>query len=325
MTYLGIHTTFNRSKKEDYKEMLEKINKRLEGWKSKLLSQAGRSMLIRTVASTIHTYQMSTHMLPKSIYKSLNIKGGLGLRKMESMNVALLAKTGWEMSQPNVGIWHKLLTKKYLKSTTFTNVASKNTDSSLWKGILKTRPLLEKCMCFNITNGSSVKVWFDLWIPSMKNFKPLPLNPQIDLSQGLKVSDLINQINRLWDLQKLQLFFQPTNRFIWTKTQNGRFSIKSAHHIASNMTSSINTVIPNISWKKIWKFKIHDRHKFLLWKILWNILPTRERLKRFISSIPSTNCHFCDGSEETLLHLFIECPLSRILWSQSNWPLNLAP
>ncbi|KAG6639074.1 hypothetical protein CIPAW_10G075900 [Carya illinoinensis] len=72
MTYLGIHTTFNQSKKEDYKEMLEKINKRLEGWKSKLLSQAGRSMLIRTVASTIPTYQMSTHMLPKSISESLN-------------------------------------------------------------------------------------------------------------------------------------------------------------------------------------------------------------------------------------------------------------
>lgn len=70
--YLGLLTTFGRSRKEDYKEMLEKINKHLEGWKSKMLSQAGRTMLIRTVVGAIPTYQMATHLIPKSICKKLD-------------------------------------------------------------------------------------------------------------------------------------------------------------------------------------------------------------------------------------------------------------
>ncbi|KAG2693813.1 hypothetical protein I3760_08G113300 [Carya illinoinensis] len=135
----------------EYRETNPKM-KYLEGWRSKLLSQAGRMMLIRTVASTIPTYQMSTHLLPKSVCKSMNTsfknfwwgtkkdqkhklylkswksicqpkkEGGLGLRLMENMNMALLTKTGWEISQANTNIWHSLLTTKYLKTNTFWQV-----------------------------------------------------------------------------------------------------------------------------------------------------------------------------------------------------------
>lgn len=74
MKHLGLLTSFNRAKKENYKEVLERINKKLEGWKSKLLSQVGRTMLIRIMASTIPLYQMSLFLLPKSTCKSLDVK-----------------------------------------------------------------------------------------------------------------------------------------------------------------------------------------------------------------------------------------------------------
>lgn len=77
---------------------MEKINKKLEGWKSKLLSQAGRTLLIRTVASTIPTYHMQSFALPKVVCKSLNtsfkISGGIGLRLRENLNLTLLGKIG---------------------------------------------------------------------------------------------------------------------------------------------------------------------------------------------------------------------------------------
>ncbi|KAG6730571.1 hypothetical protein I3842_01G087100 [Carya illinoinensis] len=57
---------------------------------------------------------------------------------------------------------------------------------------------------------------------------------------------------------------------------------------------------------------------------MWDILLTRECIKYFIPTLSSINCPLCDGTDETLLHLFIECPISRILWSQSNWLLNLS-
>ncbi|XP_042964528.1 uncharacterized protein LOC122298726 [Carya illinoinensis] len=244
-------------------------------------------------------------------------------------------------SQSN-SIWQHLLSKKYLKSIVFETTISKATDSPFWKGLLTTRPLLKKGTCFKITNGLSVKVWSDPWIPTLEGFKPFPLDHTIDHSNNMKVSELISQSNDSWNIPILVSLFQQdsineilkiplplsnqsSDKLVWTPTQNGIFSVKTAYHLASNATNPLREVIPNIQWRKIWRLRIHDRHKLLLWKIIWDILPTRDHLKHFIPTLSSTNCPLCDGTEETLLHLFVECPVSRILWSQSSWPLNLSP
>lgn len=135
--YLGLPTSFNRAKKESFKDLIEKINNKLEGWKSKLLWQTRSTMLISIMASSISSYQMLSFMLPKSVYRSLNKSlknllwsfpnnqthkltlkswksicqpknaGGLGLRLIEDMNLSL-PKTGWEMSKANMGLWHDI-------------------------------------------------------------------------------------------------------------------------------------------------------------------------------------------------------------------------
>lgn len=59
MKYLGLPSSFNKPKKENYKELLDRVGKKkkkLEGCTLKLSSQAGRTMLIRMVASTIPSY-----------------------------------------------------------------------------------------------------------------------------------------------------------------------------------------------------------------------------------------------------------------------------
>ncbi|XP_042950095.1 uncharacterized protein LOC122282210 [Carya illinoinensis] len=249
---------------------------------------------------------------------------------------------GWELSKSTNNIWQNLLSKKYLISNSFKDTISKATDSLFWKGILSTRSLLAEGQCFKITNGLSVSVWSDPWIPTVEGFKPTPINHSIDTSSVMKVSELISHTNGQWNLPILRSLFrqdsineilkiplaqtnQGPDTLIWTKTHNGSFSVKTAHHLASSIASHLpfRDLNPDIQWNEIWNLKIHDRHKLLLWKIIWDILPTRERLKSFIPSLTSINCPLCDEAEETLLHLFIACPISRILWSQSKWPLNL--
>ncbi|KAG6629497.1 hypothetical protein CIPAW_14G089200 [Carya illinoinensis] len=317
---------------------------------------------------------MSTHLLPKFVCKSMNTsfknfwwgtkkdqkhklylkswksicqpknEGGLGLRLMENMNMALLAKTGWEISQANTNVWHSILTKKYLKTNTFWQVTPKVTDSIFWKHLLQTRKLLEQDMCYQISNGTSVSAWIDPWIPSLESFRLNPLSHITDLSPSLKVSDFIIQESHYWNLPKMKQFFShesikeilkiplPSTRLredrhIWVKNHNGKFSVKTAYHLAAKSNNGIqvsNSNMDNTAFEKIWKLKIHDRHKLLLWKIFWDIPPTRGILKRFLSSMPSLLCPLCNEQEETLFHLFIECPISRILWRQSRWPLNIS-
>ena len=70
--YLGFPMTCGRSKVNTFKEIQEKISKRVIGWKEKFISKAGREVLIKTVAQAIPTYSMSVFKLHKTICDGIN-------------------------------------------------------------------------------------------------------------------------------------------------------------------------------------------------------------------------------------------------------------
>ena len=58
--YLGLPLFFGKSKSAAFKYILEKVSGKIEGWRAKTLSQAGRTVLIKLVATTIPFYVMSS-------------------------------------------------------------------------------------------------------------------------------------------------------------------------------------------------------------------------------------------------------------------------
>ena len=50
---------------------MERIWKKLNGWKEKLLSQAGQEILIKVVVQAILIYTMSCFKLPKGLVKDI--------------------------------------------------------------------------------------------------------------------------------------------------------------------------------------------------------------------------------------------------------------
>lgn len=123
--YLCLPILFGNSKLEAFHYILDKIHKKIDRWRAKTLSQAGRLVLIKTVAAAMPTYVISSFLLLVSFYnnldrmfkdlwwgfpleksKNLTLKswdsmclskalGGLGLRRMKDVNMALIAKLGW--------------------------------------------------------------------------------------------------------------------------------------------------------------------------------------------------------------------------------------
>ena len=71
--YLGLPALVGRAKKRSFSYLKERVWKKLQGWKEKLLSITGREVLIKAVIQAIPTYTMGCFKLPKGLIKELEV------------------------------------------------------------------------------------------------------------------------------------------------------------------------------------------------------------------------------------------------------------
>ncbi|KAI5445463.1 hypothetical protein KIW84_013627 [Lathyrus oleraceus] len=69
--YLGLPIDFVRSKKELFYFALDRVWKKLNGWKKKALSGAGGEVLIKVFAQVILSYIMSCYRFPEGCYQEI--------------------------------------------------------------------------------------------------------------------------------------------------------------------------------------------------------------------------------------------------------------
>ena len=61
-----------KSKMSTFREVQERVTKRVMGWKEKYISKVGREVLIKTVAQVIPTYSMNKFKIPKKFCDDIN-------------------------------------------------------------------------------------------------------------------------------------------------------------------------------------------------------------------------------------------------------------
>ena len=71
-SYLGLPTLIGRSKYQAFSFLKERVWKKIREWKGKLLSRAGKEVLIKVVAQSIPTYTMGGFQLPVKLCDELN-------------------------------------------------------------------------------------------------------------------------------------------------------------------------------------------------------------------------------------------------------------
>lgn len=158
------------------------------------------------------------------------IVGGLGFQQTKDINKAFLAKWGWQLLCGSNSFWASLVKAKYLTGRCFLDVDDKRADSWVWKGIVECKELLLRGACTNIGSGVAIDVWEDPLVPTLPNFSPLPLQPQLQ-QPGLLVRDLFLETGG-WDVSKLRqsLKFPLLLRFLvlvgfgpWQQMGSSRF------------------------------------------------------------------------------------------------------
>ena len=72
-SYLGLPMLIGRSKYQVFSFLKERVWKKIRGWKGKLLSKAGKEVLIKAMAQSIPTYMMGVFQLPVKLCDELNM------------------------------------------------------------------------------------------------------------------------------------------------------------------------------------------------------------------------------------------------------------
>ena len=70
--YLGLPPLIRKEKRKAFNRIKDQVGKHIARWKGKLLSNAGREILIKTVAQATPTYTMNYFKILDSLCKELN-------------------------------------------------------------------------------------------------------------------------------------------------------------------------------------------------------------------------------------------------------------
>ena len=73
----------------------------------------------------------------------------------------------------------------------------------------------------------------------------------------------------------------------------------------------------------IWKIKVSLCIKIFMWFVHKEVILTKDNLMK-INWVGNPRCCFCDQNE-TIKHLFLECPLAKLLWRSIHIAFNIQP
>lgn len=140
--YLGHHLLHCGRNRDAHVYLVERAKKRLEGWKLRCVSRAGRLTLAQSVLGSISIFHMQMEKLPTWVHKDLdramrrcvwgkndgsreihileweeltkpNRLGGASIKIGQRMNWALLTKLAWRVLTSNGELWCDMLKAKY--------------------------------------------------------------------------------------------------------------------------------------------------------------------------------------------------------------------
>jgi hypothetical protein len=220
--YLGVNFKLRGNRIADFQDLIDKISSKLQGWKAKLLSQAGRLTLINSVLNSISIYTFSVFKVPETVCKKLDSlinafwwghdssrkkmhmtnwetitkpknQGGLGIKKFGPMNKALLTKQYWRIrNNPNL-LLSKTLKSKYCPNGDLHSHKPNQKASWIWRTIMcQDNPKLSQAS-WRVGRGHNIPINHPAWY-KFKSTTPPHVQNQITT-----VADLIDQQNARWN------------------------------------------------------------------------------------------------------------------------------
>jgi len=352
--YLGCSLFQGRPPADLFRTLTSKAVAKLDDWKAKSFSKAGRIILIQSNLESLPIHTMQCYKLPSRITDQLDrihreffwkkntsekglplvawdkicrpkILGGLGLRKSAAVNIAFLAKLAWKILTQPENLWVQQMRAKYGAPERFFEARSKPTDSWVWKCLLRLRPFIKQGIRWKVGNGRSINFWTDNWCAEDNLLSLLDRDPSSIPDLDMKVSAFISP-DKQWDSSHLSLYlpsdFIQTIQSIPLPITDvadsfcwGYFGSGAFSTKSATWKAHDNIPRDQPKWKYQWIWKLDVAPKIRIF--LWQLCH---------NSLPSRGtlmrrglqldplCSACDTDIEDTDHIFLHCPMVRQVW-----------
>lgn len=140
--YLSLPVHIGRSRTKAFSYLKDRVWKKIQGWKERFLSWAGKEILIKAIAQAIPTFAMGCFDITKTLCDQIGAmicrywwnqqegkhkihwlswdkmilskkEGGLGFRDIHRFNMAMLCKQAWRLLQNPESLCARVLRAKY--------------------------------------------------------------------------------------------------------------------------------------------------------------------------------------------------------------------
>ena len=188
--YLGVPLHHSKLRKEDIKPIVDKVIKRVAGWKGKLLSYGGRLVLLNSYLASIPIYLLSFIKFPKWAINMINSHmahffwdnseerhryhlarwplitqtkefGGLGVPDLRILNMCLLASWIHRYHLHNVVLWSQIIRSKYRTENPNVFCSADRNTLPFWKGVQWAAQAAVLGYQWLVGDGKRIRFWED--------------------------------------------------------------------------------------------------------------------------------------------------------------------
>ena len=264
----------------------------------------------------------------------------MGFKDITDFNTAILGKQLWRLIEKPNTLFARVFKGRYYRNASPLEPIRSYSPSYGWRSIVSARSLVRKGLIKRVGTDSSISVWNDPWLPTTR---PRPANKnQHNLYLDLTVDSLIDSTSRTWNSQAIRALVEPrdaklieslplsrtqrTDRDGWHFTKNGKYTVKSGYQVEQIYLDRARPPLligPTVDALKAfcWKIQCPPKLKHFLWQLVTGCITVKKNLQgRGIQG--DICCARCGAKEESINHVFFECPPAIQVWALSKIPWN---
>ncbi|GJS46821.1 hypothetical protein Tco_0596942 [Tanacetum coccineum] len=212
--YLGVPLVSSRLLIRDCKELVERIQLRIQDWKNKYLSIAGRLQLTRPVLGSMHIFWASVFILPSRVLNNLE----------QHMRGFLWGYSSSGKPKSKVA-WDSVCLPKDEGAASFWDIPMRGNMTWGWRKMLQIHPLIREFIWSKVGNGSRTSLWFDTWcdlVPLSNMISNRDIH-RAGLNMHSTVKDII--VNGTW---------------VWPQFLNEKYTFLSTIHVPLLVDESVD-------------------------------------------------------------------------------------